>query len=493
MRVVGAYRDTEVAPDHALTVLLADLVHARQALHRTLSPLSPEEAGHLLDQLLEDMPPDGSAVRAAVLQRAGGVPFFLLSWAESVRTAAQDTGAEVPWDVAQSIRQRLAALPVGARTVVGIAAAIGREVPHGLLRAVAARDEYDLLDALDPAYQARLLESVTSHGDRFPHDVVREVVEAELGAARRAALHRQIAEALQAQPGEPPVAEIAAHYVQTPEHAQAARWLEQAGDHAAAQFAHATAVEQCTAAREKLLAAGAAEAEALSRLDEKLGDRRLIMGAAVLAQEDFARAREETGDHARQVTLRLKEGVAWWGQSQYGPAIAAYQEVVHKAEDQPVRAEAELRLSEVYNVAGNFPAAGAALQRAVEMAQTQSPTPVTTRIMGLPAWTHAVTCYFQGDYISSERSAYQMLDHYQSIGDAQGIGRAWFACSLVDLRAVRLVDAEWHARMGLDILNKSAITSMWPLRNGPLATSRWPRVMSHWLRPVFRRSPRCCT
>ena len=41
LRVVGAYRDTEVRDAAPLSTLLADLGHARLATHHTLGPLSP--------------------------------------------------------------------------------------------------------------------------------------------------------------------------------------------------------------------------------------------------------------------------------------------------------------------------------------------------------------------------------------------------------------------------------------------------------------------
>src|SRR5581483_4413632 len=83
LRVVGAYRDTEVGSRDPLAVLLADLAHGGMAALRTLRPLRPEESGQLLDTLLAD----GAAVaperRARVVQQTGGVPFFIVSYAHT--------------------------------------------------------------------------------------------------------------------------------------------------------------------------------------------------------------------------------------------------------------------------------------------------------------------------------------------------------------------------------------------------------------------------
>jgi predicted ATPase len=138
LRLVGAYRDTEVQPEDALSVSLADLARERLVVQRMLAPLAPEEAARLLDDLLAGA--DAAVVtppqRAQVLRRTGGVPFFLVSCAERLRqgdlagsrTVRTRLWDEVPWDVTQSIRQRIADLPRVGRDVLGTAAVIGRVV-----------------------------------------------------------------------------------------------------------------------------------------------------------------------------------------------------------------------------------------------------------------------------------------------------------------------------------------------------------------------------
>jgi predicted ATPase len=72
LRVVGAYRDTEVGPQERLAVLLADLGHAGLARQHTLAPLAPQDAAQLLDALLAASGVAGAtpALREHVLQRA---------------------------------------------------------------------------------------------------------------------------------------------------------------------------------------------------------------------------------------------------------------------------------------------------------------------------------------------------------------------------------------------------------------------------------------
>ena len=49
LRIVGAYRDTEVRPDDVLATALADWAHAGLVTHRALPPLTAEECRQLLD------------------------------------------------------------------------------------------------------------------------------------------------------------------------------------------------------------------------------------------------------------------------------------------------------------------------------------------------------------------------------------------------------------------------------------------------------------
>ena len=115
--------------------------------------------------------------------------------------------------------------------------------------------------------------------------MIREVIEADLGTARRTLLHRRIAQVLE-QADDPPVEALAYHYARAGERASAARWLEQAGDRAAAGFATNAALEHFSAARDHLLATGA-PAVPLSRVAEKLGDLYLLTGALEQSEGEF--------------------------------------------------------------------------------------------------------------------------------------------------------------------------------------------------------------
>jgi tetratricopeptide (TPR) repeat protein/transcriptional regulator with XRE-family HTH domain len=245
VRLVGAFRDSEVATRDALSIMLADLAHAGLAAQRTLAPLTPQEVGQLLAALLEGTHADRDGLRERVAQRTGGVPFYVVSCAQVLRQdeGESDQGADaVPWDVAQGIRQRVAALSDVTQEVLGVAAVIGRVVWPALLIAACEQGEREAIAALEAASRARLLLELEEEGAyQFTHDLIREVVEADVGAARRALLHRRIAAALEREPGEVPVERLAYHYGRGGEHDKAAQYLERAGARARAQHANVAA------------------------------------------------------------------------------------------------------------------------------------------------------------------------------------------------------------------------------------------------------------
>jgi tetratricopeptide (TPR) repeat protein len=239
LRIIGAYRDTEVQPQDALSTLLADLAPAGLAARRSLAPLAPEEAVELLDQLLEGTDAGEVTRREEVLQRAGGMPFFLVSCAHALCSGEAEEA--LPWDVAQSVRQRVAALPGRAQELLRTATVIGRVVPRALLVGVATWPEEEVLAAFDAICRAQLLEETADDAYQFVHDVIREVVEADLGAARCRVVHRQVAEVLEQSPGESPVELLAYHYARSDVVDKAVLYVEQAGDRAQTANAHTSA------------------------------------------------------------------------------------------------------------------------------------------------------------------------------------------------------------------------------------------------------------
>ncbi len=286
LRVIAAYRDTDVAPADPLTTLLADWVDTGLGARHAVAPLAADESARLLEALLprhdrvvDGHTPHGSREldetrRARIIARAGGLPFFVISYVRG-RDAQDGEGADaVPRTVTQSIRKRVAALPAAARAIMEVAAVAGRTISRRVL--LAAAEEADgpgpasarprMIQAL---HDARLLIEDGPDGYRFPHDLVREVVDGDLEPARRAILHGRVARALEEGPGDPPVEELAYHYGHTDDDDRAALYRNRAGDRAWARLAYASARDSYAAAVERLDRSGRVVEAA--RVREKLG------------------------------------------------------------------------------------------------------------------------------------------------------------------------------------------------------------------------------
>ena len=305
LRVIGAYRDSETPA--RLDECVADLARASLVRVLPLGPLTDADAGRLLLQLA----PEGEqkpAVLPAIVRRAGGVPFFLISYAEQVSGGGQG-GAPlaVPWTVAQVIGQRVAALPGPAKELLSVAAVAGQVVPYTLLAQVTSSDDEQVLEAVETALEARLLAEDGPDRYRFTHDLIRETVEDGLSAARRRRLHRRIAQALEHQPGAS-AESLAFHFSQSGEDGTAAGYLELAGDQAQQRVAYAAAAEFYAAAAARLEAAGRpAEVVPVTEKQGVAWHRAGRYDAAITALEDALAGYRAAGDAegVARVTGRL--------------------------------------------------------------------------------------------------------------------------------------------------------------------------------------------
>jgi predicted ATPase/DNA-binding XRE family transcriptional regulator len=245
VRLVGGYRDSEVPLESPLGIAIGEMVRAGLLHQSMLSRLTEEESATLLQGLLGAEEADRSS-KQQMLRQSAGIPFYLVSWAQALRSGTLDMSAAeaLPWDVLQSVRQRVAAQPEAAREALQVLAVAGGKAPLGLLRDVleaSGHTEDVLVASLEAAYRARLLDEAGDDAYQFAHDLIREVVARDLSAARRTALHRRIAEALAREPDESLAEELAFHYLHGGEPVKALAYLERAGDRATTMRAHAAA------------------------------------------------------------------------------------------------------------------------------------------------------------------------------------------------------------------------------------------------------------
>jgi tetratricopeptide (TPR) repeat protein len=385
LRVVAAYRDTDVQTRDPLSVLAADLSREGLASRMALAPLAEKDAAELLDLLLTDVTAgrtelERADLRRRLLKRTDGVPFFLVSCAQGLQAGVlggdEQGAAGLPWSVAETIRQRVAALPEPARNLLDTAAVIGRTTTYRLLLATTTRMGWhgdELLGALEQACTARLIGEVGELGYAFAHDIVREVIGADLSAARRALLHQYVAETLEADPGEPRVETLAYHYSQSGVLDKAALYLERAGDQARDRFAHAEAQGQYALAAARLDELGrssdgariressAAELTLLHQYDEAL---------AALAGAEHAYAGTGDSEGLRRVIAQVGWIYALRGQPNEGlPRVLLYLGQDTAQTPSQGLATVYLTLAALYLGAQRYREQLDAAERAVELAE----------------------------------------------------------------------------------------------------------------------------
>ena len=113
------------------------------------------------------------------------------------------------------IGQRIERLGARCADAFAFAAVFGHEFDLRELAQAAERRTDDLVESLDAALGARLLQEVPGAAGRyrFSHDLVRETVYGNLSAARKSLLHLQVADAIEVLHGDDPkrLPELARH------------------------------------------------------------------------------------------------------------------------------------------------------------------------------------------------------------------------------------------------------------------------------------------
>ena len=206
--VVLTARDEE-ATRGDLPGVLADLLRAPGSEHLALGGLDSREVAAIAETFT-GLPssPATAALAGVVHGRSGGNPFLvgelLRHLAETgalaadaiARTAAGPALDDVPATVRLVVGQRLARLGGTVRHLLEVASVIGHSADLTLLARVVDHGYDDLLDALDAAVRARLLDEPPGVPGRyvFHHGIVHDLVYTGVPAARRALLHHRVAE-----------------------------------------------------------------------------------------------------------------------------------------------------------------------------------------------------------------------------------------------------------------------------------------------------------
>jgi hypothetical protein len=193
LRIVAAYRDGHCTGSDPLSALLATLAHEHLVRYLELSPLSTREAANLLTAVASQRSQTIEPWPARALHDSGGVPFYVVAWAEHLELLRQQNAdAVVPWPIQQSVRFRMDVGPPSVRPVLEALAASGGHVTPALLGDLAAQTPTDLQAALEWSIRERLM-AEEDQAYAFANGVIRTAVDSELGPTRRQAIRRRMA------------------------------------------------------------------------------------------------------------------------------------------------------------------------------------------------------------------------------------------------------------------------------------------------------------
>ena len=209
LRLIGGYRNTRGARWRRACRRHSPASNMKGcSINRRSARLTEEESATFLRQLL----PNGDAdrrrdpgARATAMRRDSVLPRRLGAGARKREHCQRAKTRRCPWDVMQSIRRRIATQSEVAGEVMQTLAVAGGKASLRLLRDVllaSGRSEDDVVAALESSARARLLDETSDDAYQFASNVIRDVVARDLSAARRTALHRRIAAALEHEPGE---------------------------------------------------------------------------------------------------------------------------------------------------------------------------------------------------------------------------------------------------------------------------------------------------
>lgn len=295
--VVASLRTDEPMP-RPLDEVIEDV--RRSATVVALPPLREVDIASLLE--VAGMRGDPELV-TLIRNRTGGNPFFvteLLRWVAVDRAGGgqlRDVFAgSVPARVAEQVQHRIARLPGPVAAAVAMAAVIGAEGDTRTLAAALGTEVAAVVELLEQARAARLLDPAAPGRWMFAHDLVRDAVYRGLGEVEQARSHVAVVEALEAGAATPaPV--LAHHALSAQPLLDAERTVAlatRAGEAALSHYAYEEAVHWFEQALRMVPLDAAADRRA--EIQVLLGEACRQAGEIERARSAFLEAARTTGD-----------------------------------------------------------------------------------------------------------------------------------------------------------------------------------------------------
>lgn len=240
IRIVATWRTTERSGPE-LAGELADLARLAGSTRLPLAGLSANAVGQLYRHTRHEASPAGLDVE--LRERTDGNPFFVT---ELLRSADPSVAVSGVPTIAEAIERRISALPAGSKEALRIGALCPVGFRESLLTAVLDADHEGILDRIEDAMAARILEEdpAANSGFRFTHSLIAEQLTNGLAPSRRASYHARIGNVLSDSGGT--TSQLAYHYLRGANAGTAllgAQYALRAGQNAIKLFDHSGAAK----------------------------------------------------------------------------------------------------------------------------------------------------------------------------------------------------------------------------------------------------------
>lgn len=309
--VVLTYREEELTGACCLPDVLLELHRDRLAARLKLSRLDREKTRRVLAAMFQqEVAPE---FLESIYRETEGNLFFIEELCKALIEGGQVyrtnshwhmpgiESVQLPQSIRATIEARVAKLPEKAQEILLLAAVIGREFDFETLQLASGEDENSLVDALELAERAQLVEEARGRGREsfiFAHGLIPACLKESVSGLRRRRLHRRVAAAIQAlKPEDHPA--LARHFLEAGDEPQACKHFAEAGRQAAAVFANQDAAYAFTQALEltpegeaerfELLVWRARVYDVMARRPQQLADIQAMLAIAEARGDDGQR------------------------------------------------------------------------------------------------------------------------------------------------------------------------------------------------------------
>ncbi len=444
---LGIYRDTELPDDSLLPETLTNLQRRLPTLKLQVEALEPNEVETLIGDRVD------KSLAPTLTDQTGGNPFLLEQLLRHFEESGDVDPGNAPAEVRELIAQRVNRLPEGGADLLKRAAVIGRDFDLTILLATTSEDEDTVIDLLDAAVAAGLLDESPSVPGRFSfvHALLRSTLEDELGLTRKARIHRDIGEAIERRTSGRPesrVGEKAWHFSQAgpAEADRAIHWSVQAAEQAEGRLAYDEAVSFYEAAINSARADEPVDQGLLARLLLSQANAKWKNGALQDSGDTFlaaAKAARESG--LPELAAQAAIGSRWGGWDAFDADMAEQLMLMRQAlgslppTDSPLRAELMAMLAHgLYYGSGQAAEARELAGQAIEMISRCDDEEAEFGVIQATAFRRWEPPNLEQRLPASER----MLELGEKLDDKELIGQALVSRSLSLLNLGRGAEAE---------------------------------------------------